>query len=329
MSSNALYRALVFDAPLHRRTEGDEYRTTFEYLDRLRSTSILLETVVKPGLQRPKLISSFQGSIDRVLFSFPSWAIEGDLAPAYQSVIKALRHGTGFIVIHHASVRERVAQWFADAGHSADNVELISMPDYVSLTDWAEDAYVSLTDENDGSGYLMEPWEFKRAGDALIADAVEDHTDVKASQAPLIFQGGNCLIGTDFWFLGKDYFADTLALLKRDRAPVVVPEGESADAFARQLFSQYVDTARQLILIGTKKPIAIREYVGTKSGSDYFLDVAAGGAGTFQPIFHIDMFISLVGPGDDGKFCVLVGSPALADKTLGTSSPFSLSEIYD
>lgn len=329
MSSTRLYRALVPDAPLHRRTEGDEYRTSFEYLDRLRSTSVLLETIVKPGLQRPKLISSFQGSIDRVLFSFPSWAVEGDLAPAYRSVIKALRHGTDFIVVHHASIRERVAQWFAEAGHDKENVTLISMPDYVSLTDWAEDAYVSLTDESDGSGYLMEPWEFKRAGDALIADAVEDHTDVKASQAPLIFQGGNCLIGTDFWFLGRDYFADTLALLNAARAPVKAPEGQSSDAFARELFSKYVDAARKVILIGTKKPIPIREYVGTKSGSDYLLDVPAGGAGTFQPIFHIDMFISLVGPGADGKFCVLVGSPALGDQLLGTSSPFSLPEVYD
>ena len=37
---------------------------------------------------------------------------------------------------------------------------------------------------------------------ALIADNVEEHTSVRASQAPLVFQGGNCLIGDDFWLLG-------------------------------------------------------------------------------------------------------------------------------
>ena len=64
---------------------------------------------------------------------------------------------------------------------------------------------------------------FPRAGDALIADAVEEHTEIRASGAPLVFQGGNCLVGDDFWLLGTDYFADTLDLLAGPRPPVTVP----------------------------------------------------------------------------------------------------------
>jgi hypothetical protein len=329
MSSSLIYRALVPDAPSHRRTEGDEFRDSLFAL-RSRSNGFLLEKAIVPGLQEPALVSSFNGAIERILFCFPSWAAEdSSFVQAYQSVISALRIGTKFVVVHHASIKPRVEQWFATAGHKPGDVLLVGLADYVSLTDWAEDAYVSLKDVADGSEYLMEPWEFKRAGDALIADAVEEFSDIKATQAPLVFQGGNCLIGSDFWMLGKDYFVDTLELLQGQRPPVAMPDGVSPEAFARELFTKYVDSSRKLLLIGSKKPIPIREYIGTKVGADYYLEVAGGGVGTFQPIFHIDMFISLVGTNSLGKFELLVGSPALADKMLGTRSPFALDDVYD
>ena len=101
MSSNLIYRILVPDAPLYRRTEGDEYRNELFSL-RLKSNSFLLDKIPAPGLQAPTLVSSFSGSIDRILFCLPSWASDDpDLVPAYQSVISSLRVGTKFIVVHH------------------------------------------------------------------------------------------------------------------------------------------------------------------------------------------------------------------------------------
>jgi hypothetical protein len=323
MAGRSIYRVLVPDAPRHRRTEADDPHGPEQA-----SRAAAVRKVV-PGLQAPSLVSSFDGSIDRILFCFPAWAVASpELVAAYTSVIGALRTGTRFIVVHHPSVRPAVEKWFTAAGHRLENVDLVPVPDFVLITDWAEDAYVSLKDAADGADYLMEPWSFLRAGDALIADAVEEHTGIKASGSPLIFQGGNCLVGGDFWFLGTDYFADTVALLTDPSTPVPVPTGSDPAALARQLFSNYVEHRRKLILVGTRKPIPLRAYVGTREGEAYYLDIPAGGAGTFQPIFHIDMFITLVGL-DDGRFQVLVGSPALADERLGTSSPFALAEVYD
>ncbi len=329
MSNSLIYRTLVPNAPLYRRTEGDEFRDTLFAL-RTKSNGFLLEKAVIAGLQEPTLVSSFSGSIDRILFCFPNWSTQDpDYIQAYRSVIDSLRVGTKFVVVHHESIKPTLETWFATPGHLPDDVIYVTLPDYVSLTDWAEDAYVALRDAADGASYLMEPWEFKRAGDALIADAVEEFSDIKGSQAPLIFQGGNCLIGSDFWLLGKDYFADTIELLQGQRPPVRIPDGEAPDDFARELFSKFIDKNRKLILVGTKKPIPLREYIGTRAGGAFFLDVAGGGAGTFQPIFHIDMFVSLVGNNHQGKFEVLVGSPALADKILGTKSTFALDDVYD
>jgi hypothetical protein len=286
--------------------------------------------MVTPGLQSPTLVSSYDGSIDRILFCFPADSVSDPrLVPGYTSVIEALRVGTRFIVVHNEGARPTVERWFADAGHLAENVELVPMPDWVSLTDWAEDGYVSLKDSADGSGYLMEPWSFPRAGDSLIADAVEEHTELRASGAPLVFQGGNCLIGSDFWMLGTDYFADTLDLLGGQRPPVSMPTGVDPEQFAETLFSRYVDAGRRLVLVGTRRPIPLREFVGAREGEEFYLDLASEGAGTFQPIFHIDMFVTLVGPGADGAFEVLVGSPRLADERLGVSSPYALDDVYD
>jgi hypothetical protein len=329
MSSHVIYRTLVPNAPLHRRTEGDELRGPL-FASRARANLLLTERAAVPALQEPSLVSTFSGSIDRILFCFPSWGVDDpELSSAYRSVIGALRVGTKFIAVHHDSTGSRVAEWFTSAGHAENDVLLVGVPDYVSLTDWAEDAYVAVEDAVDHSRHLVEPWEFLRAGDALIADAVENHSEIRATQAPLIFQGGNCLIGSDFWLLGKDYFVDTLDLLSGQRPPVAIPAGKNPEAFARELFTQYVDRRRNLISIGTSRPIAAREYVGTRSGGEFYLDLVSGGAGTFQPIFHIDMFITLVGLNPDGRFELLVGSPALADQMLGTTSPFALAEVYD
>jgi hypothetical protein len=329
MSNNLIYRTLVPNAPLYRRTEGDEFRDAV-FLLRRESNVFLLEETIIPGLQEPSLISSFHGSIDRILFCFPNQVLNNHrLVPAYQSVIQSLRVGTKFVVVHHESGRYEIEPWFTAAGHMLEDIVFVSLPDYVSLTDWAEDAYVAVKDVADGSDYLMEPWEFLRSGDALIADAVEEYVDIKASQAPLIFQGGNCLIGDDFWLLGKDYFLDTVNLFRQERPPVSVPEDQNLDNFVTELFAKYLDRNRRLYLIGTNKLIPIRDYIATKDGPDYYLDLASNGAGAFQPIFHIDMFISLVGRNNEGKFELLVGNPTLGDELLGTTSPFALSDVYD
>src|SRR5215207_6653831 len=68
MAGRSLYRVLVPDAPLHRRTEVDESGAP-EFGPRANAVR-----QVVPGLQSPSLVSSFDGSIDRILFCFPGWA---------------------------------------------------------------------------------------------------------------------------------------------------------------------------------------------------------------------------------------------------------------
>jgi hypothetical protein len=329
MSYSHLYKILVPNSPIHRRSERD-ILVDSESVARRASERFLLDRTIQPGLQKPQLISSYEGSIDRLLFCFPSYVVsDSDLVAAYKSLIAALRTGTQFIVIHHESVKNAVASWFDAVTHPAANITFISFRDYVSFTDWAEDAYVSLIDAADDTSYLMEPWSFPRAGDALIAESVQDFSDITATQAPLVFQGGNCLIGSNFWLLGKDYFADSVALTQNSRPPVITPGGTTPESFVNKLFTDYVDGSRKLTILGTNRAIPIKPFYGTKDQGNYYIDIAGDGTGTFQPIFHIDMLISLIGVNTDGDFEVLLGSPDLADQLLGTASPYALQNVYD
>jgi hypothetical protein len=331
MTNDRLLRDLVPDLPAYRRTEGDRV-TIPGWEQRATVTPWLMDVTIAPGLQRPSLISSFAGTIEQLLFALPSYALADQaLVAGYRSVIGALRHGTRFVVVHHDTPEARASlqAWFRTAGHADEAVEYVALPEYVGFTDWAEDAYVALRDAADDSRYLMEPWEFHRAGDALLAEAVAELGGLRAAQAPLVFQGGNCLIGDTFWLLGKDYFADSVDLVSGSRPPINVPSGTTPDAFVRRVFRDYVDHERELILLGTTKPIPLRSYYGRREGTTYFLDVPAEGAGTFQPIFHIDMFVTLAGRGADGRFHVRVGSPRLGANLLGTSAPYALDDVYD
>jgi hypothetical protein len=327
MISSALYQELVPDARSFKRTEGDPPKTSL-WKSRLETGAFL--KLSPSALEHPELISTYKGTIEKLLFAFPKFALaEPESVAAYKSVISALRVGTKFVIVHHPDGKSVIKNWFTSAGHDLANVTFVELPDYVMFTDWAEDAYVSLIDSGSGIHYLMEPWEFKRAGDALIADAIEENTDTVASQAPLIFQGGNCLVTDMHWLLGKDYFADSIETVQGPRPPVSIPEGEDVSNFVKRLFKDYVDERRELIVVGTDKPIPIAAMRGTEQQGAYFLDLPSGGAGTFQPIFHIDMFLTPFSPDTNGRPRFLVGDPTLADQILGTSSPFSLPDIYD
>jgi hypothetical protein len=323
VASPKLYRRLVPDAPQYRRTEPDARSAEAEIRARLGPR--LTQRQAKAGLQAPSLISSWRGGIEEILFCLPTYGVASrELAAGYRSVISALRPGTRFVVVHHESRRFDVAEWFEEAGHPAGNVTYVPLADYVTFTDWAEDAYVALFDSEDDTPYLMEPWEFPRAGDALVSEAVQEHVKLHSAQAPLIYQGGNCLIGDHFWLLGKDYFADSVALVENRDSPVTIPPGTDAPAFVRRLFADYVDAGRELIVVGTERPIPMREIYGTREDDAFYIDIAGDGAGTYQPIFHIDMFITLVGPD-----AVMVGSPRMGAELVGRRSPFALDDAYD
>src|SRR5699024_1363180 len=129
-------------------------------------------------------------------------------------------------------------------------------------------------------------------------------------------QGGNILIGDDFVLIGADYPARTLDLI-RQGAPILVPPGADPAAFVRDLYRQTFDPLREVMYAGTPLAIPAAQQRTIRITGEPWPEVRYLGTGTAQPIFHIDMFITLAGRGASGRYRLLVGSPSDADRILG------------
>jgi hypothetical protein len=178
---------------------------------------------------------------------------------------------------------------------------------------WAEDGYVVIADEGEPNAFV-EPAAFPRYGDALVADQVGAAANLGLYQAPLHLQGGNVLIGDDFFFIGLDY-----PLLTFEDGILTAPTQAGEDALLREVYRRYLDAERTFVPVGTTLPVpaaAQREF--RLGGATWTEEIYAGNEpGTRQPIFHIDMFVSLAGRGADGRYRVLVGDPREAARLTG------------
>lgn len=272
----------------------------------------------------PKIVSSAHGALSSVLLTYPAYA-DGDLSleSTYADLLRLLPASCAITVLAHPAVADDLDR-IIERERPANRPTVVLSPEYLSFSVWAEDGYVAVTDagREPPVTFLVEPFSFPRYGDGLIADLVAEATDLQSTQAPLYFQGGNVLVGDDFVLVGSDYLARTLETWA-DYGPVL-PGGGSPVEQAHRLFTETFDPARKLHFIGLTRPIpddllAPRPIV--VDGEEWTEEVGAG-AGSLQPIFHIDMFLSLAGrdPGS-GRYRVLVGSPAAAAELLGEQLP--------
>jgi hypothetical protein len=207
----------------------------------------------------------------------------------------------------------------------------VEAPEYVQFLVWAEDPYVVVEDASikRRATYLLEPFTFRRVSDAVIADIVSDATYIRSFQSPLYFQGGNVLIGDDFTLIGADYPANTLALVEQT-GHIRVPDDIEAAEYVHQLYQQTFDPKRRLIYVGTTLPVPQETSRQIMINGERWEEVIYVGTGEAQPIFHIDMFISLAGRGRSDKYRLLVGSPRMADEILNQAPlPHAMAAIFD
>lgn len=288
-------------------------------------------TIARPGLERPRAVSSAHGPLRHILFAYPGYAGgEFGYRGVYEDLFSKLPETTRLTVLSHPTVTADL-QGALEAASASSRATIVEAPAHLNFLVWAEDPYVAVQDAADDppTTYLVEPFTFTRVGDAAMADLVADATAVQSTQSPLYFQGGNVLIGDDFVLIGADYPANTLALIDRYRH-IDVPAGVDLGEFVRGLYRETLDPDRDVRYVGTKLPVPqyMRRRI-TVDGQPWTEELYLG-TGTAQPIFHIDMFISLAGRDADGRYRLLVGSPPLASEILGAPTPeHAMAAIFD
>ncbi|MFN2502650.1 MAG: hypothetical protein ABR540_00135 [Acidimicrobiales bacterium] len=287
-------------------------------------TRSVLAAGMPPSPVDPRIVSSAHGALRHILLCYPAYADgELSLAATYGELIGRLPATCQITILAHPRVRDDLARIVGRQRPKAPPT-IVEAPDFLAFSVWAEDGYVAVNDvgSNPQRTFLVEPFSFPRFGDSMIAELVAEATDLQATQAPLYFQGGNVLVGDDFVLIGSDYLTNTLETW-RDSQPVVAGAGPLARQ-ARDLFVRTFDRTRRLHFVGVARPIAADLLADRRFHQDgaQWTEEVGPGAGTQQPIFHIDMFLSLAGRNpDDGRYRVLVGSPPEAARILGQTVP--------
>jgi hypothetical protein len=316
---------LSFDGPLPPTTPRRDVRHD-ERFDLAEAFSV---TRGRTGLTRPSLVSSAHGPIRHLMLWYPGRTRRS----TFEDLLAKLPAHTRVTLAAHADVVDEAE---AVAAAAPREVELVAMPDYLDFTIWAEDACTVVVDASDGGPvtYMVEPFSFPRAGDQVVVDLVAQASDAVAStQLPLSFQGGNMLIGDDFVLIGRDYLDETIDLGLQEGPIEDFPldgSPEELDAFVTDLFRRLLDPARSFHFLesdASRRPPT--RWVSRREDERWIESV--GGLGRRQPIFHIDMFVSLAGrasPGD--PYRVLVGDPSVANAILGWDPvPHELQSEYD
>ena len=163
-----------------------------------------------------------------------------------------------------------------------------------------------------------------------MAEFASNISDLENYQAPLYFQGGNILIGDNFFFIGADYPKNSLQYINQ----AIFPEPNETDTqLIRRLYSEYLDTSKTLYYIGSKILVPSQIVESITIGGEQWKQILYMGnkEGTVQPLFHIDMFLSFAGRNSEGKYQILVGDPKMASDLIGFPDglKYSMQEVFD
>jgi len=304
---------------------------------------------VRGGLSSPpkalggpvKLLSSSYGKIRSLLVTVPIPYLEKQRIPytLYINIIKELaekfpkRKLTLLIETSDEQISKHEATQIDTLKNEIKGAELLVLTttkadDSFSL--WAQDAFLTAQARNsEEAGIIIAPeyhQRTNRCNDGSIAkEVVALHPAGYTSfNFPTAVEGGNILVADDFILVGKNEvlnsgydktkFIELFTDLFGKEKPVILisaprrkPKTVKSDLTTRKL---------------TRKESELDKIIITKNGQQYKHSMYQW-RGTEQPIFHIDVFMTLLGRDEEGKQLILVGEPVegfdksdLDDKTL-------------
>ena len=297
----------------------------------------LFDRRLVPRLRQPSLLSGAHGRIEQVLFTLPSWILRYQRQPeirgtarAVRSLLQQLPDHTRYLLVTHREAETALATWRDELGIS-DRSDVVTLPNRLKFGSWPQDSFAVCFDRSSERKYLVEPVPQRSPEDAYATALMAAATRSDRTQAALCFQGGNMLVGDDFWLLGMDSAVRTVQLGLAPRAA-----GESRRAALNRAFAEQLDDRRTLHLIGSRIPVpgfsqdarVIKATIGRQTWDE--VTYQGNGTGTQQPVFHIDAFVTLAGRDSTGAYTLVVGDPAMAAELTGQEPPaHAMQPVFD
>lgn len=251
-------------------------------------------------------LSSAHGPVRRLLLCVPEHALgHPRYRDAYQALLGSLPPDTRLTLVVHPQIEDRVR-----AMADGRVVEFVRADEDFSI--WAQDHAVVLE-----GPVLLRSSSFRRRGDEGIAAQVAEATGIELRSSDLVFEGGDVLIGDDFVLVGSDSVEATRTL-RSDPDP-----DATVERFRHEL-------GRNVHAVGCRTRVPPRLTRPIEVDGTERLEIIHDGVGKRQPLFHLDLFVTLAGRSAEGRYRVLVGSPSLADDLLGRSTlPHAMDGLFD
>ena len=219
--------------------------------------------------QQPKLVSICEGKINSMLLTIP--VETEDLAAIYKKLLETLPEYTCLVCLVNSGSKAMVENWLKTYNRDRTSI-VVEAPDSVGFSIWAQDAYALITSNE--QAYFVEPLSFLRYADAVVADYVTNATNIKNFQVPLYFQGGNILVGDDFWLIGADYPTKTLEYVNN---AIFANDGETSEQLVKRLFQENLDISRELTYVGSPIPVPADDVLLTQEDGQYLVDIVFQG----------------------------------------------------
>lgn len=241
------------------------------------------------------LVSSCDGAITRLLITIPS-SLTGALKDTYLDVFSNLPQHISPVVATNVSSVSIVSNWLMDGG-IFDRSELVALDDSVMLSVWTQDFCLAFGGPHHASSTWLATSKSGHSGDAQLVDALKSVDRLRHIEMPQPIDGGNLLVGDEFLLVGADS-AKALSRISA-RLPTAFRHKEV------HIIGRDADVPEEAVepttIVG--EGWTVRHYWGNRPG-------------TRQPLFHIDLFVTLAGRATDGRSRILVGDPSAAANLL-------------
>jgi hypothetical protein len=284
---------------------------------------------IRPG--KPKLVGSADGKLTKIMFCIPGKIIEKSGEPIWNiftNIFKNLPEHTKIYLVIQSQAMAFIENW-VEENMSETRFEFIETPQHIDITVWAEDPYTIADDLTTRKKYFIEPHSFPRWGDGFIGYFASRKLNWNRIKTPFYFEGGNMLVGDDFFLIGADYPLESIGHTSK---MLNIKEGEPETDFLTRIYNEYLDCTRKLIYVGSTLPVPSNDTKKTEINGEEWEEIffQNNEGGTVQPLFHIDMFITLAGRASNGKYRILVGDPRLAAEILDLDIlKYGIPELFD